>query len=265
MYTNGKLKFYPKHPSDNKTHQIETTAMSLLEQEAPFCAKTLCDEFKADADRFFAKYVDKRFEITGIAKKIGPDIHYKPSIEISDSINGQTYALVIFPTDDHYSKVEVGDTVVVRANYLVMSNHYGTVMKYSELVSVKKKEESPIQQDRIILNYPLFDGKKVIENASVVMENGVITQIKLKIILGHWGELVSFFMYRLDEMMDAGVKLKKTFSDSFKENIYVNPSGMLYAEQLRYCLDTFGVDHILWGGRLSLPPKRGYPNIFGRI
>lgn len=120
-----------------KTHKIETTAMPSLEQDAPFAAKALCDEFYADAESFYAKYVDKRFEVTGIAKKIGPDIHNKPSIEISDSVSGQTYVLVIFPTDDHYSKVEVGDNVTVRANYLVMSNHYGVVMKFSELVSVE--------------------------------------------------------------------------------------------------------------------------------
>lgn len=135
---NNKTTFYPEHPSNEKTHQIETTAMPILEQDAPFDVKALCDEFAADADSFFAKYLDKRFEVTGIAKKVGPDIHNKPSIEISDSIDGQTYALVIFPTDDHYSKVAVGDTVIVRANYLVISNHYGTVMKYSELVSVEK-------------------------------------------------------------------------------------------------------------------------------
>lgn len=133
-----ELKFYPKHPSSLKTHRIETMAMPLMEQAAPFDAKTLCDEFESDADAFFSKYVDKRFEITGIAKKVGPDIHNKPSIEISDSVDGRTYALLIFPTDDHYSKVEVGDTVLVRANYLVMSNIFGTVMKFSELVSVKK-------------------------------------------------------------------------------------------------------------------------------
>lgn len=132
------LEFHPEHPSGAKTHQIETTAVPILEQDAPFGVKMLCDEFAADADRFYAKYLDKRFEVTGIAKKVGPDIHNKPSIEISDSICGQTYALVIFPTDDHYSKVAVGDKVTVRANYLVMSNHYGTVMKFSELVSVEK-------------------------------------------------------------------------------------------------------------------------------
>ncbi len=133
-----KLEFYPKHPSDAKTFMIETTAMPMLSQNAPFFAKTLCDEFYADADSFYEKYADKRFEVTGIAKKIGPDIHNKPSIELSDSVSGQTYALVIFPSDDHYSKVNIGDGVVVRANYLVMSNQYGVVMKFSELVSVEK-------------------------------------------------------------------------------------------------------------------------------
>lgn len=135
-----ELKFYPKHPSGMKTHRIETTAMPMMKQDAPFDVKTLYNEFVKDADQFFDRYVDRRFEVTGIAKKIGPDIHNKPSIEISDSSEGKTYALVIFPTDDHYSKVDVGDTVIVRANYLVMSNHFGTVMKYSELVDVKKKE-----------------------------------------------------------------------------------------------------------------------------
>lgn len=171
MYTE-KLEFYPKHPSDEKTHIIETTAMPILEQRDPFSAKSLYDEFITDSEEFFAKYVDKRFEITGIAKKVGPDIHNKPSIEISDSINGQTYGLVIFPTDDHYSKVKVGDKVVVRANYLVMSNHFGTVMKYSELVSVEKEN-----QEKTVLNYPFFDGRQVIENSSVVIKDGKIEEI----------------------------------------------------------------------------------------
>lgn len=172
-----ELKFYPKHPSGMKTHQIETTKMPILPQKEPFSVKKLYEEFLADADSFFAKYVDKRFEVTGIAKKIGPDIHNKPSIEISDSIDGQTYALVIFRTNDHYSKVTVGDRVVVRANYLVMSNHYGTVMKSSELVSVEKKAISKDQKESIVLKYPLFDGKKVIEHATVVIEDGKITQV----------------------------------------------------------------------------------------
>lgn len=135
---NEELIFYPKHPSGLKTLRIETAAMPTLYQDSPFSVKALHDEFTADADAFLARYTDKRFEVKGIAKKIGPDVHNKPSIEISDSVDGQTYALTIFPTDEHYSRVSVGDTVTVCANYLVMSNLFGTVMKFSELVLVEK-------------------------------------------------------------------------------------------------------------------------------
>ena len=133
------LAFYPKHPSDEKTRIIETRAMPRLEQSAPFAVKTICDEFRENANLFYEKYVDKRFEVAGIAKKVGPDIHNKPSIELSDGVNGQTYALVIFPTKDHYEKVSAGDLVTVCANYLVMSNRYGLVMKFSELISAEKR------------------------------------------------------------------------------------------------------------------------------
>lgn len=135
---NEELIFYPKHPSGVKTHKIETTPMPVLPQAAPFCVETLYREFQTDAEVFLKEYVDKRFEVTGIAKKVGPDVHNKPSIELSDAVNGQTYALTIFPTQEHYSKVSVGDRVTVRANYLVMSNLFGTVMKFSELVKVEK-------------------------------------------------------------------------------------------------------------------------------
>lgn len=134
--TDEPLIFYPKHPSPEKTHKIETKPMPILPQEAPFDAKTLYDAFSADLNAALDIYENKRFEVTGVVVKIGPDIHNKPSIELSDHIGGQTYALIIFPTDDHYGKVSVGDKVTVRANYLVFCNRFGIVMKYSELISV---------------------------------------------------------------------------------------------------------------------------------
>ncbi len=39
------------------------------------------------------------------------------------------------------------------------------------------EEETMKQPEKIILNYPLFDGEKVIENASVELENGIITAV----------------------------------------------------------------------------------------
>lgn len=132
------LKFYPEHPTAEKTHLIETTKMPLLEQNGPFDVVKLYEEYFNDTQAFFEKYLDKRFMVEGIANKVGPDIHNKPSIELSDRIGGKVYALVIFQSEDHYKKVKVGDKVVVLSNYLVMSNSYGVVMKNSELVTVFK-------------------------------------------------------------------------------------------------------------------------------
>lgn len=137
---NEPLTYYHKHPSALKTHRIETRPMPLLPQDAPFEAKALCEALHADLQGALRIYQDRRFEITGVAVKVGPDIHNKPSIELSDRIDGQTYALMIFPTDDHYSKVAVGDRVTVRANYLVFCNWFGLVMKHSELVCVEKAD-----------------------------------------------------------------------------------------------------------------------------
>lgn len=131
-----ELKFYPAHPSDERTHQIETTPMPMKEQAAPYAVKALADEFRTDLSKALTEYQGKRFEVTGVAIKVGPDVHNKPSIEISDCAGGQCQALCIFPNEDHYSKVSVGDTVTVCANYLVMSNLFGVVMKFSELVHV---------------------------------------------------------------------------------------------------------------------------------
>lgn len=132
------LIFYPKHPSNAKTHKIETRPMPLLAQEAPFPVKPLCEAFRNDLQGSLDIYEDKRFEITGIAVKVGPDIHNKPSIELSDCSGRETCALTIFPTSDHYSKVSVGDMVTVCGNYLVFSNWFGVVMKHSTLVQVVK-------------------------------------------------------------------------------------------------------------------------------
>lgn len=138
---NEPLTFYPKHPSPLKTHRIETKPMPLLPQDAPFAVRPLCEAFQTDLQAALHLYEDKRFEVTGVAVKVGPDVHNKPSIELSDCVGGQTFALTIFPTDAHYSRVAVGDRVTVRANYLVFSNWFGVVMKHSELVRVEKAHD----------------------------------------------------------------------------------------------------------------------------
>lgn len=70
---------------------------------------------------------------------------------------------------------------------------------------------------------------------------------QLKVIIGHWGEVVAYFMDRLNEISQADTGLLKPISRYFEDNVYVNPSGMTYDANFRYCLARFGADHILWG------------------
>ena len=133
IMNNEELIFFPKHPSSWKTLQIETKNSQLLEQKEPINSLELYNLFCNDIDNALKIYEDKRFEVTGIVRKVGPDIHNKPSIEISNEVGGRCHILCVFPSDDIYNKVSVGDKVVCKGNYLVMSNWYGIVMKKCEL------------------------------------------------------------------------------------------------------------------------------------
>ncbi len=132
---NEELIFIPEHPSGWKTMQIETKDSPTLEQSEPVDSLELYNLFSSDFDNTLEKYVDKRFEVTGIVTKVGPDIHNKPSIEISNEVNGRCHVLCVFPSTDIYNEVSVGDTVICKGNYLVMSNWYGIVMKKCEIVT----------------------------------------------------------------------------------------------------------------------------------
>lgn len=132
------VEFYPCHPSDEKTERIKSIPSAMLEgQTAPFEAKELRDAFEKDLQGCLEIYEDKRFDVTGVAISVDLDIHGLPTVQLSDAVGGKCCAHCIFPVevgDAVMGKVKVGDQVVIRSNYLVMSNVYGIVMKCSELI-----------------------------------------------------------------------------------------------------------------------------------
>ena len=68
----------------------------------------------------------------------------------------------------------------------------------------------------------------------------------LQFILGHWGEFIPFYLERLDEAMPRHVTgLERTFGEYFRDNVFITPSGMFSQAQLRYCVETVGVDRII--------------------
>lgn len=69
----------------------------------------------------------------------------------------------------------------------------------------------------------------------------------LKIIAGHWGELIPAYLERLDYMMPPqNTGLNKKISEYYKENFYITPSGILSQMQFEYMVKLMGAEHILW-------------------
>lgn len=106
----------------------------LLQQEKAFEAKKLFEEFCEQFEKLLEVCRDKRFEVYGIASKIGLDIHGKPSIELSDCLGGRCYVLFVFESEKDYQNVTLGDCIACRGNYLGVTNEFGVVMKRSEII-----------------------------------------------------------------------------------------------------------------------------------
>ena len=78
---------------------------------------------------------------------------------------------------------------------------------------------------------------------------------KLKMVVGHLGEGLPFWLFRLDFMHRAmvnanrypGVRpLKKKPSDYLKENVWVTTSGMQWAPAILFSQQVLGVDRVLY-------------------
>lgn len=69
---------------------------------------------------------------------------------------------------------------------------------------------------------------------------------KLKIITGHWGEMVPNFLERMDQTMGLTVHLDRTISQTYRDNFYITPSGMFFSAQLDLAMTEVGADHLLY-------------------
>jgi predicted TIM-barrel fold metal-dependent hydrolase len=70
---------------------------------------------------------------------------------------------------------------------------------------------------------------------------------ELQIILGHWGEMIPFYLDRLDEALpQRATNLDRTIGDYVRQNVYITPSGMFSQAQLRYCVGVLGTNRIVY-------------------
>ena len=67
----------------------------------------------------------------------------------------------------------------------------------------------------------------------------------LQVLLGHWGEVVLFYLDRADGLaMQA--KLPKLFSEYIRQNAYITAGGVYSQRYLRWAVEVVGVERILF-------------------
>ncbi len=68
----------------------------------------------------------------------------------------------------------------------------------------------------------------------------------LRLISGHWGEMVPFFLQRMDDMMPSEVTgLSRTISRTYRDQVSVTPSGMLNLPHFRFIHEVLGAERIM--------------------
>lgn len=77
----------------------------------------------------------------------------------------------------------------------------------------------------------------------------------LQIIVGHMGEALPYWLYRLDFMHQAGVRsqryermkpLRRTIADYMRSNVLVTTSGMAWEPAIRFAQSVLGEDRVMY-------------------
>ncbi len=89
-----------------------------------------------------------------------------------------------------------------------------------------------------------------------LITNGIFDRYpKLQIMVGHMGEALPFWVYRLDYMHQASVRaqryarlkpLKKTILEYLRSNVLITTSGMAWAPAIRFAQQVVGEDRVMY-------------------
>ena len=80
-----------------------------------------------------------------------------------------------------------------------------------------------------------------------LIANGVFERHpRLQVIIGHMGEMIPFYLTRINAMVTPFVNLPKPFAEYFHSNIHITTSGIFTAPPFNLCLEVVGADRILF-------------------
>ena len=69
---------------------------------------------------------------------------------------------------------------------------------------------------------------------------------QLQVIVGHWGEVVLFFLEQTAKMESMGLQLERPLADYFRQNVWITGSGLLSQRYLRWTMEVVGVERIMY-------------------
>jgi predicted TIM-barrel fold metal-dependent hydrolase len=78
--------------------------------------------------------------------------------------------------------------------------------------------------------------------------SGILDKLPdLKLIVGHWGELLPFYFERMNGALNPQLTgLKHDLRYYFEHNVYITPSGIFDENDFDFCLKTVNQSHLLW-------------------
>ncbi len=84
-----------------------------------------------------------------------------------------------------------------------------------------------------------------------LMLSGVLDRFpKIRIVIGHMGEALPYWLWRLDYMASPGsraaLRNKLKPSEYLQRNFAITTSGLDDPLALRYAIDKIGIDHVMW-------------------
>ena len=80
-----------------------------------------------------------------------------------------------------------------------------------------------------------------------LMATGVFDRFpSLQIIIGHMGEMIPFYLARIDTVVTPFTKVQRSMADYFHSNVHITTSGIFTAPPFVLCLEVVGADRILF-------------------
>jgi predicted TIM-barrel fold metal-dependent hydrolase len=79
---------------------------------------------------------------------------------------------------------------------------------------------------------------------------------RLQVILGHWGEMVPFYLDRIDRMAPIAA-LSRPISEYVRDNVFLTPGGVFSQRYLKWAVDVVGVERIMFAADYPFVPTDG--------